>query len=30
VAEGASLHFDPSEAPFAFRLTSIEVDEPGS
>jgi len=29
VAEGATLHFDPCEAPFTFRLTSIEVDEPG-
>jgi len=29
VAEGATLHFDTSEAPFTFRLTSIEVDEPG-
>ena len=28
VAEGATLHFDTSEAPFTFRLTSIEVDEP--
>lgn len=29
VAEGATLHFDNSDAPFTFRLTSIEVDEPG-
>ncbi len=29
VAEGATLHFDQSEAPFTFRLTSIEVDESG-
>jgi Zn finger protein HypA/HybF involved in hydrogenase expression len=28
VAEGAVLHFNASEAPFTFRLTSIEVDEP--
>ena len=28
VAEGAALHFDRAEAPFTFRLTSIEVDEP--
>jgi hydrogenase nickel incorporation protein HypA/HybF len=28
VAEGATLHFDEAEAPFTFRLTSIEVDEP--
>jgi hydrogenase nickel incorporation protein HypA/HybF len=28
VAEGAALHFDHSEEPFAFRLTSIEVDDP--
>ena len=28
LAEGATLHFDTSEAPFTFRLTSIEVDEP--
>jgi hydrogenase nickel incorporation protein HypA/HybF len=27
VAEGAALHFGHSEAPFTFRLTSIEVDE---
>ena len=27
VAEGATLHFDSSAAPFTFRLTSIEVDE---
>jgi Zn finger protein HypA/HybF involved in hydrogenase expression len=27
LAEGATLHFDRSEAPFTFRLTSIEVDE---
>jgi hydrogenase nickel incorporation protein HypA/HybF len=27
VAEGATLHFDEAEAPFTFRLTSIEVDE---
>lgn len=30
VAEGAVLHFNNStQEPFAFRLTSIEVDEPG-
>jgi len=28
VAEGAALHFAASDAPFTFRLTSIEVDEP--
>jgi hydrogenase nickel incorporation protein HypA/HybF len=28
VAEGAALHFDQADAPFTFRLTSIEVDEP--
>lgn len=29
VAEGAALHFNGStQEPFAFRLTSIEVDEP--
>jgi hydrogenase nickel incorporation protein HypA/HybF len=28
VAEGATLHFDEADAPFTFRLTSIEVDEP--
>jgi hypothetical protein len=28
VAEGATLHFDGADAPFTFRLTSIEVDEP--
>lgn len=27
-AEGAALHFNASDAPFTFRLTSIEVDEP--
>ena len=26
-AEGAALHFNQSDAPFSFRLTSIEVDE---
>ena len=30
VAEGATLHFDQAEAPFTFRLTSIEVDEPNN
>ncbi len=30
VAEGATLHFDEAEAPFTFRLTSIEVDEPSN
>jgi hydrogenase nickel incorporation protein HypA/HybF len=30
VAEGATLHFDEAEAPFTFRLTSIEVDEPNN
>jgi len=30
VAEGATLHFDQAEAPFTFRLTSIEVDEPSN
>lgn len=31
VAEGATLHFNAAtEEPFAFRLTSIEVDEPSS
>jgi hydrogenase nickel incorporation protein HypA/HybF len=31
VAEGSVLHFDTREDdPFSFRLTSIEVDEPGS
>jgi hydrogenase nickel incorporation protein HypA/HybF len=29
-AEGAVLHFSGSEAPFTFRLTSIEVDEPNN
>jgi len=29
VADGAALHFDSCETPFIFRLTSIEVDEPG-
>jgi hydrogenase nickel incorporation protein HypA/HybF len=29
IAEGAMLHFNPADdAPFTFRLTSIEVDEP--
>ena len=28
LAEGATLHFDASDAPFTFRLTSIEVEEP--
>ena len=27
VAEGAALHFEHADAPFTFRLTSIEVDE---
>ena len=30
VAEGATLHFDQADAPFTFRLTSIEVDEPSN
>jgi len=30
VAEGATLHFDEADAPFTFRLTSIEVDEPSN
>ena len=30
VAEGAALHFNKTtDEPFKFRLTSIEVDEPG-
>ena len=28
VAEGATLHFNASDAHFTFRLTSIEVDAP--
>jgi Zn finger protein HypA/HybF involved in hydrogenase expression len=27
-AEGATLHFKASDAPFTFKLTSIEVDDP--
>jgi hydrogenase nickel incorporation protein HypA/HybF len=30
VAEGATLHFGEADAPFTFRLTSIEVDEPSN
>jgi hydrogenase nickel incorporation protein HypA/HybF len=30
VAQGAALHFKQSDAPFTFRLTSIEVDEPSN